>query len=93
MQIAILLQACRNDIAPENHTKGGTTMAQCPQCSHTIRDVLIEPVFADYRNIAQQWQQWRGVTYSCRYCQSVLSIGSEPVAVQDDTRLKRRTKK
>jgi hypothetical protein len=59
-------------------------MALCPnpRCGQPITSVLIEPVFMGPREIPQQW---RGLSYSCRLCGAILSVGPDPAAVQDDT--------
>lgn len=57
-------------------------MAQCPKCSRPITHVIIEPVLI---GPAESPEQWRGLTYSCRQCHAILSVGPDLAAVQEDT--------
>jgi hypothetical protein len=55
-------------------------MALCPHCQRQISVLNIEIVTLSDEKMAS----WRGVTYSCPECNTVLSAGFDPVALERD---------
>jgi len=53
---------------------------KCPKCESTIRKVKIEDVdvYVGMQNA------WRGISYICHSCNSVLSVQIDPVALKAD---------
>jgi len=54
---------------------------RCPKCEKLISYVKFEPV-----DLKEGWgmQVWRGVSYLCPSCSTVLSISIDPVALTND---------
>jgi len=55
-------------------------MSKCPKCSQFVSSVSLAEV-----NVNAGTKQWVGVSYSCPFCFSVLSVGIDPVALKSDT--------
>ena len=51
-------------------------MSKCPKCEKLVSSVTLNDVTIG---------TWRGVSYSCPFCFSVLSIAIDPVALKSDT--------
>ena len=51
-------------------------MSKCPKCDKVISRVNLNDVSIE---------KWRGVSYCCPFCFSVLSIAIDPVALKADT--------
>jgi hypothetical protein len=58
-------------------------MANCPKCGLVVTSVTLEPIAIGPADIPTGL--WNGVAYSCRNCFTILSVGPDPAAVQDDT--------
>ncbi len=55
-------------------------MALCPHCETVVGHANLEVVgLSD-----ETGGQWRGISYSCPHCLKVLSMGFDPVALEDD---------
>ena len=57
-------------------------MAKCPKCDAVISNVNLEdvPIHVNYQ------PAWRGVSFSCPLCFSILGVGIDPVALKTDLR-------
>jgi transcription elongation factor Elf1 len=55
-------------------------MTKCPKCEHSITHVQLEKI-----SVKSKTDSWVGVSYSCPYCHSVLSVGIDPLALKADT--------
>ena len=55
-------------------------MSKCPKCNTVVNQVQLAEV-----NIYAGINSWRGVSYSCPVCFSVLSVAIDPVALKTDT--------
>ncbi len=53
---------------------------KCPKCESTITNVKIEGVDV----YVSMNKRWRGVSYICPSCNSVLSVQIDPVALKTD---------
>jgi hypothetical protein len=54
---------------------------KCPKCEKIIQHAVIEAL-----PIHQSFQaKWLGVSYACPHCNTILSIGIDPVALKTDT--------
>lgn len=51
------------------------TMSKCPKCSNIVTTATLNDVSIG---------KWRGVSYSCPFCFSILSIAIDPVALKSD---------
>jgi transcription elongation factor Elf1 len=51
-------------------------MSKCPKCSQFVSSATLNDV---------KIGNWNGVSYSCPFCFSVLSIAIDPVALKSDT--------
>lgn len=49
-------------------------MGVCPHCKANITDVTIASVTLEASNLST----FRGLSYSCPHCQSVLNVGIDP---------------
>jgi hypothetical protein len=53
----------------------------CPKCQEKLFHVTIEDM-----DIKRGFQSaWRGVSYLCPKCKTILGVGIDPVALQEDT--------
>jgi hypothetical protein len=53
---------------------------KCPTCTKTVTTVRIEDV-----HVAVGFEnRWRGLTYVCQHCATVLSVGIDPIALKAD---------
>jgi len=53
----------------------------CPKCEKPITRVSLEKV-----DVTQGSQaKWLGVSYSCPWCMTILSVGIDPIALKTDT--------
>jgi hypothetical protein len=67
----------------ESSMEGIMTKGKCPAC-----ESLIDRVFFDSVNVMPGLfsdRGWKGITYLCPYCQAVLGVGIDPVALKTDT--------
>ena len=54
---------------------------KCPKCQKVISCVKIEGV-----DVKEGFEsRWRGVSYYCPHCYTILSVQIDPIAVQTDT--------
>ena len=53
--------------------------ANCPKCGDAVLNVNLSGV-----TVNSKGGNWRGVCYSCPSCQTVLSVGIDPVALKTD---------
>lgn len=56
-------------------------MGECPHCEKVLTYVN----FGEIRIGAPLTDGWRGISYVCPYCGSLLGIGVDPVALKSDT--------
>lgn len=54
---------------------------KCPKCDKLLSYVNIEDI--DVKVGLQI--QWRGISYICPFCRSVLNIQIDPIAIKTDT--------
>ena len=54
----------------------------CPKCEKMITNVNIEeiPIHLNFQPV------WKGVSFLCPYCRSILGVGIDPVALKTDLR-------
>jgi hypothetical protein len=52
---------------------------KCPSCHGAMLHVTVADIGVFAKNA-----QWRGVSYQCPYCQTVLSVGVDPAALKSD---------
>lgn len=55
---------------------------KCPKCEKTIVRVGVDGVTAD---AGPGRVKWEGLAYTCPHCQTILSVGIDPVALKTDT--------
>ncbi|MEW6619900.1 MAG: hypothetical protein AB1422_11295 [bacterium] len=55
-------------------------MGKCPKCENLITTVNIEDVTVNH--LFQPG--WKGISYLCPFCNSVLSVQIDPIAVRTD---------
>lgn len=56
-------------------------MGNCPKCEKMLTSVTIEDVDV----VVGMQSKWRGISYLCPYCRTILSVGIDPVALKTDT--------
>jgi hypothetical protein len=54
---------------------------KCPKCDKTVSSVTIEDIDVKV-NLTSKW---RGISYLCGSCKTVLGVGIDPVALKSDT--------
>ena len=54
-------------------------MAQCSKCGSLISSVSLNEI-----SINAPADAWRGVTYACPSCNSVLGVGINPISLKAD---------
>lgn len=54
---------------------------KCPKCDKTPISVVLEAM--DVRQSGRS--AWKGVSYLCSHCRTILSVGIDPVALMNDT--------
>ncbi len=54
---------------------------KCPKCEALVTQVTIDEVDASVLG----GTTWRAITYQCPYCQTVLGVGLDPIALKTDT--------
>ena len=57
---------------------------KCPKCEHTLNNVRIEPVDLVTGPLAGA-KTYKGISYVCPMCSTVLSVGMDPIALKADT--------
>jgi len=55
---------------------------KCPKCEQVITRVGVTGVTAD---AGFDRVKWNGLAYTCSHCQTILSVGIDPVALKADT--------
>lgn len=53
---------------------------KCPKCETTVSNVTVEEVTVDVVFAPT----WRGVSYVCPHCRTVLGVQIDPVALKTD---------
>ncbi len=51
----------------------------CPKCEAMLSAVHAEPVAVNAKS-----SSWHGVGYVCASCDSILSVGVDPIALRND---------
>ena len=74
-------QKCRTRFACEDPKSKKMNLNKCPKCDTSISKVNAEPV----EIVVSRADRYRGLSYSCPNCQSVLSIQMNPLTLKDDT--------
>ena len=65
-----------------NYLKGcNMSSGKCPSCKKLINYAKIEPF--ELRQGLQQ--KWKGVSYKCPDCDTIISVGMDPLALKADT--------
>jgi hypothetical protein len=54
---------------------------KCPKCDALVRQVNLQEITVN----AGHGLSWIGVSYQCSLCNTVLSVGIDPVALKTDT--------
>ena len=56
------------------------SFGQCPKCETILNNVNLEgiDVYVNHQ------PQWNGVAYLCPFCNSILSVGIDPIALKTD---------
>ncbi|GAB2181476.1 hypothetical protein DLREEDagrD3_16990 [Denitratisoma sp. agr-D3] len=57
------------------------SQGKCPKCEKIISSVTIEDVDV----VVGMQSKWRGISYLCPYCKTVLSVGIDPIALKTET--------
>ena len=55
---------------------------KCPKCDHAITHARIEGIPLNEPGVIEE--TLKGVAYLCPHCLSVLSVGIDPLALQND---------
>jgi phage FluMu protein Com len=53
---------------------------KCPKCENIVSSVVIDDV-----NVNAGTKSWRGITYQCPSCRTILGVGIDPIALKADT--------
>lgn len=53
---------------------------KCPSCQKAVTRVTIEKISA-----ATATMSWKGVSYICPLCRTIISVQIDPVALKTDT--------
>jgi hypothetical protein len=53
----------------------------CPKCGKITGNVNIKDVNV---NAGIGRNQWRGIAYTCPFCQAILSVAIDPIAIKSD---------
>jgi hypothetical protein len=53
---------------------------KCPKCENIVASVVIDDV-----NVSAGTNSWRGITYLCPSCRTILGVGIDPIALKADT--------
>lgn len=54
---------------------------KCPKCETVITSVRIEDV-----DVKVGWESaWKGISYCCPHCNTIISVQIDPVALKTDT--------
>ena len=56
-------------------------VGKCPNCAKIVNRVNIEAVDV----VASIATKWRGVSFVCPYCRTVLGVGINPFAIKAET--------
>ena len=51
----------------------------CPKCNAVLDSVSLKQI-----KVKATGQNWFGVSYQCPYCNAVLSVSIDPVALKED---------
>jgi hypothetical protein len=54
-------------------------VGKCPKCEALVNNVTCNAVQVNAPGVV-----WNGVSYSCPWCQSILSVAIDPIAVKAD---------
>ena len=54
---------------------------KCPKCNASVMSVNLKEIKVNAGN----GTSWIGVSYQCSLCNTVLSVGIDPVALKTDT--------
>lgn len=55
--------------------------AKCPHCGKVVTRVNLETLEI-YQNFKPSWH---GVAYTCSACNTILSVGMDPILLRNDT--------
>lgn len=53
---------------------------KCPKCEQYVSSVNIEDVSVNY----QGTPKWKGISYTCPFCNAILSVQIDPIAIRSD---------
>lgn len=59
-----------------------STYGKCPKCEAVIIRVGVAAIDADP---GPSRVSWHGLAYTCPHCQTILSVGIDPIALKADT--------
>ena len=53
---------------------------KCPKCEKVVSHVSIEdmPIYLGFQ------EKWKGVSYLCQHCKTILGVGIDPIALKTD---------
>jgi hypothetical protein len=55
-------------------------MGKCPKCEIQVTRILVDEVPID----ANYPQNWRGVSYRCPFCDAILGVQIDPIAIKTE---------
>jgi len=55
-------------------------VGKCPKCKKTVSNVTIE----DIKMYVGREARWRGISYLCQSCKTVLGVQMDPIALKAD---------
>jgi phage FluMu protein Com len=56
------------------------SQGKCPKCEKTLATVSVENTGI----VVGMQKKWRGISYFCPYCKTILSVSIDPVALKAD---------
>lgn len=56
-------------------------MAKCHHCDTSLSSLTLETVSIK----TKKGRGWKGIAYCCPYCDAVLSVAIDPIALKSDT--------
>jgi hypothetical protein len=58
------------------------SQGKCPKCEKIVHNVIIDGVTAKE---FLSTEGWKGITYLCPHCKTILGVQIDPIAIKTDT--------
>jgi len=57
-----------------------SNVGKCPKCEKTLDKIHIESIDVIVRSLPK----WPGISYVCPFCDSIISVGIDPIALKNE---------